>query len=303
LPNATSRRLISVDCNYTFFRPEDKVLKYVFYADIFFVTNFIMDYILLKITGRLLKEKQIHTTSYLFGAFSGAGILTLNIIFPIKFRIINQIFAYFVISFIMCIVTFRKKSIKENIRICLYLYIAAFLSGGILNAVYFYTNFQMILRGMNFVTFLVSAFLSYLIINQVIHIIKIRMGRTGAKQDIIEVILCHRGTEQTVHALFDSGNSLKEPISGAPVHIVDCETADNLLAKSLDIQEKIRIIPYNSLGKKNGIMTAFECERVVINIKGTKIDTGPAYLGIYHGELCAEGKYKMILNRSIDTWL
>lgn len=290
-------------------------MKYVFYADIFFITNFIMDYILLKITGRLLKEKQIHTTSYLFGAFLGAGILTLNIIFPIKFKIINQIFAYFVISFIMCIVTFRKKSIKENIRICLYLYIMAFLSGGILNTIYFYTNFQMILKGMNFVTFLVSAVLAYLIMNQTIHIIKIKMGRTGAKQDIIKVILCHRGTEQTVSALFDSGNSLKEPISGAPVHIIDYETADNLLKKNQDIQEKmninekisinekIRIIPYNSLGKKNGIMTAFECEKVVINIKGTEIDTGPAYLGIYQGELCAEGKYKMILNRSIDAWL
>lgn len=284
-------------------------MKYVFYADIFFVTNFIMDYILLKITGKLLKENQIHTTSYLFGAFSGAGILTLNIIFPIKFRIINQIFAYLVISFIMCIVTFRKKSIKENIKICLYLYIAAFLSGGILNAVYFYTNFQMILKGMNFVTFLVFSAFSYLIINYIIHIIKIKMGRTGAKQDIIKVILCHRGTSQTVNALFDSGNSLKEPISGSPVHIVDYETADNLLKKSHDIQEKIstnekiRIIPYNSLGKKNGLMTAFECERVVINIRGTEIDTGPAYLGIYQGELCDKGKYKMILNRSIDTWL
>ncbi len=301
-------------------------MKYVFYADIFFVTNFIMDYILLKITGKLLKENQIHTTSYLFGAFSGAGILTLNMIFPIKFRIINQIFAYLVISFIMCIVTFRKKSIKENIKICFYLYVTAFLSGGILNAVYFYTNFQMILKGMNFITFLVFAGGSYLIMNYIIHIIKIKMGRTGAKQDIIKVILYHRGMRQTVNALFDSGNSLKEPISGSPVHIVDYETASNLLKKNQDIQkkidineesineeiginekininEKIRIIPYNSLGKKNGIMTAFECERVVINIKDTEIDTGPAYLGIYQGELCAKGKYKMILNRSIDTWL
>ncbi|MDE7309523.1 MAG: sigma-E processing peptidase SpoIIGA, partial [Lachnospiraceae bacterium] len=197
----------------------------------------------------------------------------------------------------------------------LYLYITAFLSGGILNAVYFYTNFQMILKGMNFVTFLVFSAFSYLIMNYIIHIIKIKMGRTGAKQDIIKVILCHRGTSQTVNALFDSGNSLKEPISGSPVHIVDYETADNLLKKSHDIQEKIstneeistnekiRIIPYNSLGKKNGLMTAFECERVVINIRGTEIDTGPAYLGIYQGELCAKGKYKMILNRSIDTWL
>ena len=278
-------------------------MKYVFYADIFFITNFIMDYIILKITGMLLKEKKIHTTSYLMGAFSGAGILTLNIIFPIKFRIINQLFAYFVISFVMCIVTFRKKSIKENIKICLYLYVIAFLSGGILNAVYFYTNFQMMMKGMNFITFTASAGISYLMLNSIVHIMKIKMGKTGNKEDIMEVILYHRGVSKKVNALFDSGNSLKEPISGKPVHIVDYETADSILKGGQETQEKIRIIPYNSLGKKNGLMTAFECEKVIINIKGNNIDIGSAYLGIYRGELCAKGKYKMILNRSIDTWL
>lgn len=233
----------------------------------------------------------------------GAGLLTLNIIFPIKFRIINQLFAYFVISFVMCIVTFKKKSIKENIRICLYLYITAFASGGILNAVYFYTNFQMMAKGMNFITFTISAGISYLVLNYVVHIIKIKMGKTGNKEDIMEVMLCHRGVSKKVNALFDSGNSLKEPISGKPVHIVDYETADSILKGGQETQEKIRIIPYYSLGKKNGLMTAFECEKVIINIKGNNIDIGSAYLGIYRGELCAKGKYKMILNRSIDTWL
>lgn len=277
-------------------------MKYVFYADIFFITNFIMDYIILRITGKLLKKK-IHTTSYLLGAFSGAAILTLNIIFPIKIRIINQLFAYFVISFIMCILTFGVKCIKENVKTWIYLYVIAFFSGGILNAVYFYTNIQMILKGMDFTTFMAAAGISYLAMNYIIHAVRVRMGRTGNKDDIMEVMLCHRGVTQRVNALFDSGNSLKEPISGAPVHIVDYETAGSILKGGQETEEKIRIIPYNSLGKKDGIMTAFECEKVVVNIKGNNIDIGPAYLGIYRGELSAGGRYRMILNRSINTWL
>lgn len=277
-------------------------MKYVFYADIFFITNFIMDYIILKITGKLLRRK-IHTTSYLLGAFSGAGILTLNIIFPIKIRIINQLFAYFAISFIMCILTFRGKGIKENGKAWICFYVIAFLSGGILNAVYFYTNIQMVLKGMNFTIFMAAAGISYLAMNCIIHAVRARMGRTGNKDDIMEVILCHKGVTRKVNALFDSGNSLKEPISGAPVHIVDYETAGSILKGGQETEEKIRIIPYNSLGKKDGIMTAFECEKVVVNIKGNNIDIGPAYLGIYRGELSAGGRYRMILNRSINTWL
>lgn len=277
-------------------------MKYVFYADIFFITNFIMDYIILKITGKILKKK-IHTTSYFLGAFSGAAILTLNIIFPIRIKIINQLFAYFVISFIMCILTFRLHSMKENVEACLLLYVIAFLSGGILNAIYFYTNFQMILKSMNVTTFIIAAGISYLVMDWIVRIVRIRMGRTGVRDDILEVFLYHKGITSKVNALFDSGNSLREPISGAPVHIVDYETADSILKGGRGTEEKIRVVPYNSLGKKDGIMTAFECEKVVVNIKGNKIDIGPAYLGIYRGELSPEGKYRMILNRSINTWL
>ena len=50
-------------------------------------------------------------------------------------------------------------------------------------------------------------------------------------------------------------------------------------------------------------MTAFECDEMELTVKGNKIKLGPAYLGIYRGELSAGGKYRMILNRSINKWL
>lgn len=285
-------------------------MQYVFYADIFFITNFIMDYVILRITG-MLRKKKIHTTSYLLGSFCGAAMLTLLITAPVDFGVIGKVTAYFAVSFFMCMVTFGRKNGRDNVKSWLCLYAVAFTAGGILDAIYFYTNFPLMtkhlfqgayLKNMSIFTFFISAGISYLGLRGAVKVMQVRMGRTGKKDDIVEVILFHRGVTREVRALFDSGNSLKEPISGAPVHIVDLQTAESILTEG-GTEEKLRLVPFHSLGKKEGIMTAFECEKMEVIIKGDKIDLGPAYLGIYRGELCAGKKYRMILNRSINQWL
>ena len=75
-------------------------MKYVFYADIFFITNFIMDFMVLKLAG-LIRKKKIHTTSYLFGSFFGAAVLTLSVICPVDLGIAGEIAVYLVVSYLM----------------------------------------------------------------------------------------------------------------------------------------------------------------------------------------------------------
>ena len=241
-------------------------MKYVFYADIFFITNFIMDFMVLKLAG-LIRKKKIHTTSYLFGSFFGAAVLTLSVMCPVDLGIAGEIVVYLVVSYLMCMIAFGRTGWKENL-----------------------------------VTFLVLAGISYAVISTGVRIVQIKQQKTGTLDDIMEVVLRNKGRTETVLALFDSGNSLLEPISKAPIHIIDLQTAENILGKG-GTKEKIRIIPYHSLGKSNGVMTAFECDEMELTVKGNKIKLGPAYLGIYRGELSAGGKYRMILNRSINKWL
>lgn len=269
-------------------------MKYVFYADIFFITNFIMDFMVLKLAG-LIRKKKIHTTSYLFGSFFGAAVLTLSVICPVDLGIAGEIAVYLVVSYLMCMITFGRTGWKENIQSWLAMYGMAVCIGGIMNMAYF--RFRL-----NLVTFLVLAGISYAVISTGVRIVQIKRQKTGTLDDIMEVVLRNKGRTETVLALFDSGNSLSEPISKAPVHIIDLQTAENILGKG-GTKEKIRIIPYHSLGKSNGVMTAFECDEMELTVKGNKIKLGPAYLGIYRGELSAGGKYRMILNRSINKWL
>lgn len=277
-------------------------MKYVFYADIFIMINFIMDFIVLKITGSILKKTPF-TTSYLLGAIIGSISLTFNIIYPIKNSIINMIISYFIISFVMCIVTFGIKNRKEIVKNMVTLYIVSFLCGGIANAIYYFTEFQMMMKNSPFVRFLIISGCSYFIMSEIVKEIKLRTGRTGEKSDIIKVEICHQKKVEQIFALFDSGNSLREPISGKPVHIVDYETADKILKGGKETEEKIRVVPFHSIGNSNGLITAFLCDNLRINIKGDYIDLGSSYIGIYRGKLSVDGHYNMILNRSINKWL
>ena len=271
-------------------------MKYIFYADIFFLTNFMMDYFSLKITG-YIRKKKVRTTSYLLGSLFGAGVLTCLIILPVNLGILGKIAAYFAVSFLMCRITFGKEIWKERVISWGCMYLTAIIFGGILVSISYYVRLS------NLLIFFCVSGISYLVMRIGVWAYGIRMGRTGTRNDIIEVVLRHRENECRILALYDSGNNLKEPLSHAPVHIIDFSTAKKLLQRKGGTQEKIRIIPFFSLGKEDGILTAFECENVILLKKGSKLETGPAYLGIYKGKLCAGNRYQMILNRSINRWL
>lgn len=285
-------------------------MKYIFYADIFFMINFGMDYLLLRIVGTLRKRQA--TTSYFLGALFGAAGITLSVIHPIPVKLIQNILAYCVISIGMCLLAYGRMSMKELFVTWGMLYFCAFTAGGMISAVYYYTNIPFVigqilsghlLRRWNIVIFLAAAVISYLCISMGVKFLQVRMGKTGTREDMIEVTIFHRGVKTEVLALYDSGNSLTEPISGAPVHIIDLMLAEQLLKGGQQTEEKIRVIPYHSLGKEAGIMTAFECECMEITVKEETVTLGPVFLGIYRGELSAKKKYRMILNRSINKWL
>ena len=78
-------------------------------------------------------------------------------------------------------------------------------------------------------------------------------GRKRKRNNPAIVRLCYRGAEGPlrIHALVDSGNTLTEPISGAPVSVLDARIFYRLWPEGLS---GFRVIPYHSVGKKSGIL-------------------------------------------------
>ncbi len=91
-------------------------------------------------------------------------------------------------------------------------------------------------------------------------------GRRGP--DYLPVTITHGGKTVALTALADTGNSLKDPLSGRPVIVVDARIAQkltNLTFPQLDHpmetilageHKGLRLVPYSSVGKQAGMLLA-----------------------------------------------
>jgi stage II sporulation protein GA (sporulation sigma-E factor processing peptidase) len=93
-----------------------------------------------------------------------------------------------------------------------------------------------------------------------------------------------------LRGLVDTGNSLTCPITNKPVSIVEKRKIENILSDN----DRTLYIPYNSLGKKSGLLKAYIIEKVLIN--ETCFEN--VVIGIYDGKLSSE--YNMIIHPAMS---
>lgn len=112
-------------------------------------------------------------------------------------------------------------------------------------------------------------------------------------------------------AMIDTGNFLKEPITKAPVIVVEKRMLEQALpdrildnihkiinGENIDIDEyisKIRLIPFTSLGKENGLLLGIKPEEVIINLEEISVQTSNIIIGIYDGILSKSHKYNALI--------
>lgn len=92
----------------------------------------------------------------------------------------------------------------------------------------------------------------------------------------------------------DTGNSLREPVSGRPVSVVEEECF--LKLSGIKAPEKLKAIPYHSVGRDNGIMEGYEVPEIIIKGREENIRWQKVIVGISRNKISASGKYQMILH-------
>lgn len=128
----------------------------------------------------------------------------------------------------------------------------------------------------------------------------------------IKIVFNERSVELT--ALIDTGNQLKEPLTKQPVIVVeqnalmplfDEETAQliadlssgNLSAidhAEPDVAVRLRIIPFNAIGVKNGVLVGFRPDRIEITNSSEQCDTS-GIIAVYQHTLDPDGEYQALL--------
>lgn len=263
------------------------------YADLLFLINFSMDFLCLFLVARLLSRPFSLLRVVLSSTFGGLYSV-VSLFSPIEtwgwfFDIIFCIF--------MCLIAFfrRKEGIGSLVLSSAVFFLASMLLGGIMTAIFNLMNranppldsftddqgmplwlFALVAALASAITWIGGRFLR-------------RRAQIPAAQ--VEIRLGNR--KAVIHAMCDSGNLLRDSISGKPVIVSDVKNAINLLPANCeaikewnaetvhslppDIAARVRLIPTSSVGS-DGIMLALRPDSVTIRV-GNRIRSADALVG------------------------
>ena len=103
------------------------------------------------------------------------------------------------------------------------------------------------------------------------------------------------GRSVTVKAIVDTGNCLREPISGRPVSVLDRTMFEELWDEK-EKPEGFRVVPYRSVGCENGILAAYEVPEMLIRQDGFQWSCKKVYVGLNEGRAASMGDYGMLIH-------
>ena len=197
----------------------------------------------------------------------------------------SNIFVQFGLSLVMIYIAFSPTNLKQSFKYLVIFYLTTFVFGGCAFALLYYIKPQEILykNGMLKGTYpikvaILGGMVGLIIVNIAFKLIKNRISKNDM---FCDVKIGYRGKVTTVRAIIDSGNMLKEPITGFSVIVVESKKLEELLDKDIlnNLQEiisgnygniseeyisKFRLIPFSSLGKQNGMLLGFKPDWITV---------------------------------------
>ena len=161
---------------------------------------------------------------------------------------------------------------------------------------------------------LLGGITGFIITYVAIKIVKTRI----TKNEIIYKAKIEIGNQELeINVLLDTGNMLKDPISGDAVimveknmlyKIVPKELLDNMNkflggefenADNLEYKKRIRFIPFTSVGKQNGMLLGIKADLVKIITDVDEIINEKAIIGVYEKTFSKSGKYSGLIGLDI----
>lgn len=257
-------------------------MYYELYIDVFFFVNFIMDVCILLVAKKILKcpvtYKRICLGAFL-GSITTCGVIALQI----KSSLFKFIIIHGVISILMIKTGLRIKWNRGFLKAYVTVYCATFLIGGIFSCISQYMREGSI--------FLLFTLISYWGAKGIWEFIAYQ-GK--CRNVCCEVLLCQGINQIKVSAIIDTGNRLRDHVTGKPVSIISKKTAEKLW-KNVSVCG-IRYIPYHTIGKKEGVLPMLEIEEMVLFLEAEMRIIKPLIA------ICEEdnmGTYEMILNSDV----
>lgn len=286
------------------------------YIDIVLVENIIMNFIILFATAMVLKIKikyiRLFSASLLGAVYSVVAYIGI-------LELYTSIIMKILLSILIVYIAFNPQSLKKMWKNLVIFYLTSFVFGGVAFALIYVVRPQDILmkNGLFLGTYplktvLLGAIISLLVILIAFKIVK---GKFSKKDMFCDLEIKINNTIVKTTAMIDTGNCLKEPITNIPVIVLEhsllyecipkqiLNNLDNIIGGDFEeipqeIKEtyisKLKLIPFSSLGKQNGILLGIKPEyvKILTEEKEKKINV---IIGIYNKSLTKRGEYRALI--------
>jgi len=286
----------------------DRMHETKVYADLTFLINLTMDFLLLWMTARICRASVSYRRLFLaafLGGIYGVGNLAASSTFlysiPVKV----------LISCLLLLVALKPVAWQQFRKSFLVFYGLSFVAAGAsMAAAYLYPAAQ----GPSWSFY-------YLLLGAGALIMISSYTERYFKQTLLPALLKYqvrlRFADKSCsgEGFLDTGNGLRDPLTRRPIVVAEYTFLQSCLPEELnramadDLNEdqrleafsrsnwgsRLRLIPFSSLGKKNGMLIGLRCDEVGIKIGRREMLHKNLVVAIYPHKLSAEDDYQMLI--------
>lgn len=281
----------------------------VYYVEYVFAENFIIDFILLFVTGKLIKRIIIYKR-LIIASIIGALYVILTAYVGKDFM--TYFIVKFSVSVLMIMIAFDTKGVLLNIRVILCFYITSLIMVGVITALYYLTYDRLTVNAI-----VISLFIGYLALHFFFKEIKQRVEKSNFKRTIVINI---GEKTKSIQAFVDTGNELSEPMTGKPVVVVNMESIKSLLNEELyhnilmfyenketnleklfneNSNYNLRLIRYHTISSKGDMMICIKPDAIVVKNSGESFIAADALIGLYPKKISRNDDYDALLFNKI----
>ncbi|TEB17986.1 Sporulation factor SpoIIGA [Pelotomaculum sp. FP] len=297
---------------------------YKVYLDQVFLGNLVMNYAILWAAAKLSRVP-VHTARLVAGAALGAAY-ALAVFIP-GAGFLQSVWFKTVISAGIVAVAFSPVTVRMFLTCLGCFFLASFTLGGLAIGIIFYLNSGRLSSWDGIGKVIEGNFWPGILLGLIALWAAGRgfaaLLKKGKFENLFRIpILINSGGKQVrVEALLDTGNQLKDPLTQSPVVVVEYNSLKSLLPEQVQaglerdgeadiwnilgslsegsLSSRFSAVPFQSLGRANGMMLGFRPDEVVIERQGKLARPGRVVVGIYRNKLDPEGSYHALLGPNV----
>lgn len=277
-------------------------MVYTVYIDVVFAVNTVMDMIVLTILNRVLSYRTTKRR-LLAGAVIGGLWSCVVSVCPGLSPAVEVLGTYVAVSSLMAVAAYHLKSLKDVVKSVAGIYLVSVVLGGMMLVIYEHTAAGyyagLILEGGSpggipaaawILMVAGAAAACYGFSGGVKGLIK----SMAQRRDLCTVTLIYGEREEIVTGLIDTGNRLREPVSGQPVHVA----ADGVLRRLCPVVKGVVYVPYQSVGTSHGLLPAIFLDRMEVEQEGTRYCVEKPLVAITKQPLSPSGEYQILIQKT-----